>query len=90
MPASVPLMVIPVMVTVLLVPMFLFAKVAAALVVVRVTTSEPCLPTRAAEVFTSCAVADVDALYVRSVAVTPETVSSLAVIEAVVLGWVSV
>ena len=52
----------PVMVIGLLVPMFLFAKVAVAALWVRVTTSLVSTPTRAAEVLTSSEVATSDAL----------------------------
>ena len=80
----------PVMVIGLFVPMFLFAKVAAAFAVESTTSSDPCLPTSTAEPFTRRAVATTPESYTRSVAVIPETVSSLAVIFAVVLGWASV
>ena len=55
-------MVMPPMVIVLLVPMFLSANAAMALVVDRVTMSEPCFPTSAAEPFTRRDVALVPAL----------------------------
>ena len=58
MPASVPPIVMPVMVIGLLVPIVLSAKVAAALAVERVTVSEPCLPANAAEPFTNRSVAE--------------------------------
>ena len=70
--------------------MFLFAKVAAAFAVESTTSSDPCLPTSAAEPFTRRVVATTPESYTRSVAVIPVTVSSLAVIDAVVVGWVSV
>ena len=57
---SVPLILIPEMVTVLLVPMTLSAKVAAALEVESTTSSRPCLPTNVAEPFTKSAVALVE------------------------------
>ena len=84
MPASAPLMVLPVMVTTLLVPTFLLAKVPAADVVLRVTVSPETLPTSAAEPFTKVAV--VLALYTLFDAVMPEMMSSLAVMLAVVVG----
>ena len=74
----------------LLVPMFLFANVAVAALCEIVTTSDPCLPTRAAEPLTRRSVAETVESYTRSVAVIPDTVSSLAVIDAEVDGWVSV
>ena len=80
----------PVMVIGLLVPMFLFANVAVAALWVRVTVSFVSTPTRAAEVFTRRSVAATVESYTRLVAVMPDTVRPLAVIEAVVLGWVSV
>ena len=80
----------PVMVIGLLVPMFLFAKVAVAALWLRVTTSLVSMPTSAAEVFSSRSVAESDELYMRLVAVMPETVRPLAVIDAEVDGWVSV
>ena len=83
-------MVIPEIVTVLLVPMFLFANVAAAFAVESATSSEPCFPTSTAEPFTSSAVAESVESYTRSFAVIPVTVSSLVVIFAVVVGCVSV
>ena len=76
------------MVTVLLVPMFLLANVPVAAVVDNVTTSFASTPTSAADPFTNVAV--VLALYVLLLAVMPLMVSSLAVMEAVVVGWVSV
>ena len=79
-------MVMPSMVIGLPTPMSLVAKVAVALVVTRVTSSELCLPTRVAEVLTRRSVAFVEALYTRPFAVMPVTVSSLAVIVAVVAG----
>ena len=83
-------MVMPVMVIGLLVPMFLFAKLAVAALWARVTVSFVSTPTRAAEVFTSRSVAETVESYTRLVAVMPDTVRPLAVIDAVVLGWVSV
>ena len=74
------------MVTGLLVPMFLFANVAAALVVESTTSSDPCFPTSAAEPFTRSEVAVTPASYTRLVAVIPVTVSSLVVMFAVVVG----
>ena len=79
-------MAMPVIVIVLLLPMFLLAKVATAALWSSVTESFVSTPTRAAEVFTSCAVAFADALYTRSLAVIPETMSSLTVMFAVVEG----
>ena len=80
----------PVMVIGLLVPMFLLAKVAVTALWVRVTTSSVTTPTSAAEVFTSRSVAETVESYTRLVAVMPETVRPLAVMSAVVAGWVSV
>ena len=80
----------PAMVIGLLVPMFLFAKVAVAALWVRVTTSSGTTPTSAAEVLTNNAVAEAVESYTRLLAVMPDTVRFLAVISAVVLGWVSV
>ena len=62
MPASAPLIVMPVMVIVLLVPMFLSANVAVALVVDSTTSSDPCLSTNVAEPLTKTEVALVSAL----------------------------
>ena len=90
MPASVPPMVMPMIVIGLLVPIVLFANVAVAALWVRVTVSFVSTPTRAAEVFTNRSVAETVESYTRLVAVMPDTVSSLAVIDAVVVGWVSV
>ena len=83
-------MVMPATVIGLLVLTFLFANVAVAALWLRVTTSDPCLPTSAAEVFTRRSVAEVVESYTRLVAVMPDTVSTAAVIEAEVVGWVSV
>ena len=74
----------------MLVPMFLSAKVAVALAVLNVTVSLPWMPESAADPFTNSAVADVDALYTRLLAVMPVMVSSFAVMLAVVVGWVRV
>ena len=83
-------MVRPAMVTVLPRPTFLSATVAVAEPVDNVTTSLPCFPTSAADPRTNCGVTLVPALYVRLLAVMPVTVSSLAVMLRVVVGWVSV
>ena len=83
-------MVLPMTVTVLLVPIVLVANVAVAPDVDNVTTSPDSLPTIAADPLFKRAVADVVASYTRSFAVIPVMVSSLAVIDAVVVGWVSV
>ena len=80
----------PAIVIVLFVPMFLFAKVAVAELWVRVTTSDVSFPTSAAEPFTRRSVAATVESYTRLLAVMPDTVSSLSVMFAVVLGWVSV
>ena len=81
-------MVLPVMVTVLLLPTVFEEKVPVADVVLSVTVSPRTLPTSAAEPFTKVAV--VLALYTLFEAVMPEMVSSFAVMFAVVVGWVSV
>ena len=47
------------------------------------------MPESAADDLTSSAVADGDALYIRSFAVMPVTVRFFAVMDAVVEGWVS-
>ena len=78
----------PVMVTALPKAAVLSAKAPTAPEVLIVTLSLPCVPTSdAAPVFSAATVAR---SYTRLTAVTLLTVSSLAVIEAVVLGWVSV
>ena len=72
-------------------PMFLFANVAVVALVSIVTTSFVSMPTSAADPSCKMEVALVLALYTRVVAVTPETVRSLAVTFAVSpVGWVSV
>ena len=86
MAASVPLMVNPATVTVLPLPAVLSSNVAVAEAVESVTTSLPCLPTSAAEPSTSWFVALLVASYVRLLAVMPDTVSSFAVMDAVVVG----
>ena len=83
-------MVLPAIVTTLPTPTFLLANVAVALEVDSVTTSLPAIPLKAAEPLFNSAVANVDALYVRLLAVMPVMVRSFAVIDAVVVGWVSV
>ena len=88
MPASVPPIVMPVITTALPRATVLSVKAPAADEVLMVTTSLPCFPTRdAAPVFNA---ATVVRSYTRLTAVTLLTVSSLVVIEAKVLGWVSV
>ena len=62
MPASVPPIVIPVMVMVLFVPIVLSTNVAAAPLWSSVTVSPVSIPTSAAEVFTNCDVATAEAL----------------------------
>ena len=79
-------MVMPVMVICLLVPMFLFAKVAVAELWLSVTVSPVSTPDSAAEVFTRSDVATADASYTRSVAVMPVTVRILRTMEAVTVG----
>ena len=79
-------MVLPVMVTVLLPPMFFVSNEPVADEVFRLTTSPVSLPASAAELVVSVAV--VSALYVLLAAVMPVMVSSLAVMSPVVLGWV--
>ena len=86
MPASAPLIVMPEMVIGLLVPIFLFAKVAVAELWLSVTVSPVSTPDSAAEVFTRSDVATADASYTRSVAVMPMTVRILRTIEAVTVG----
>ena len=76
----------PAMVIVLLVPMFLFAKVAVAAPWFSVTVSPVSMPDSAAEVFTRSDVATADASYTRSVAVMPVTVRILRTMEAVTVG----
>ena len=83
-------MVLPVMVTTLLVPIVLVAKDAVAPDVDSVTTSPNSLPTIAADDLLSNAVADAVASYSRSSAVMPLMVKDFAVMDAVVVGWVSV
>ena len=70
----------------LAVPMFLVSNVAVAEVWSRVTTSFVATPARAAEPLTRRVVALVFALYTRSLAVMPVTVSSLVVMAAEVDG----
>ena len=78
----------PVMVTALPKAAVLSAKVPTAPEVLMVTTSLPSFPTSdAAPVFSAATVAR---SYTRLTAVTLLTVRVLAVIDAVVLGWVSV
>ena len=76
--------------TVLLVPTFFVPKVAVADAVLMVTASPLSTPTSAAEPLLRSAVADVLPSYTRSFAVMPDTVRVFTVIEAVVVGWVSV
>ena len=83
-------MVSPAMVTTFPTSAFLFANVAVAPEVESTTVSLASLPTSAAEPSTSCEVALVVASYVRLFAVMPETVRTLPVMSAVVVGWVSV
>ena len=66
----------PLIVTVLLVPIALFANEAVAPLVSRVMVSLLWMPTSAAEPLLSNAVADVVASYTRLLAVMPLTVSS--------------
>ena len=80
----------PAIVIGLLVPMFLLVKLAVAALWSSVMLSFVSTPSNAAEVFTRSAVAESEALYMRLVAVMPDTESSLAVIDAEVDGWVSV
>ena len=75
---------------VLLVPTFLLANVAVADAVDSETLSPLMTPASAAEFLFSSAVAESVALYSRLLAVMPVTVSSLAVMFADVVGWVSV
>ena len=79
-------MVTPVMVIGLLVPMFLFAKVAVAALWLSVTMSPVSTPDSADEVFTRSDVATADALYTRLVAVMPVTVRILRTMDAVTVG----
>ena len=67
----------------------LFANVAVADAVESVTVSPVSLPTSAADPRTSSEVADVVESYTRLLAVMPDTVSSFAVMLAVVVGWLS-
>ena len=76
--------------TVLLVPIVFVAKLAVADAVESVTVSPLTTPDSAADPLFNNAVADVVASYSRLLAVIPVTVSSFAVIDAVVVGWVSV
>ena len=76
----------PEMVIGLLVPMFLFAKLAVAALWFSVTVSPVSTPDSAADVFTSSEVATADASYTRSVAVMPVTVRILRTMEAVTVG----
>ena len=75
---------------VLPVPTFFVSKVAVAFATERLTTSEPCVPTRLALSVFSRLVASVVALYTRLLAEIPITLNDLAVIDAEVVGWVSV
>ena len=79
-------MVMPVIVTVLLGPMFLLANVAVAPLWSRVIGSLPWIPESAADVLIRSGVATADALYTRLFAVIPVTVRFIAVMEAVVEG----
>ena len=90
MAASVPLMVMPAMVIVLLVATVLVPKEAVAPLWSSVTMSSVSTPSKPAVPFESSEVAFVVASYVRFAAVIPVTVSSLRVTDAVVVGWVSV
>ena len=78
------------MVTVFPVATFLSANVAVADDVESVTVSPEMTPESAADALFNSAVAEFVASYSRSLAVMPVTVSSFAVMEAVVVGWVSV
>ena len=80
----------PAIVTTLLVPTFLLANVAVAPAVESVTLSPLITPESAAEPLLRSAVAESVALYSRLLAVIQVTVSSLAVMFAEVVGWVSV
>ena len=75
---------------VLPVPTFFVSKAAVAFATERLTASEPCVPTRLALPVFSRLVASVVALYTRLFAEIPITVNVLAVIEAEVVGWISV
>ena len=90
MAASAPLIERPWRLTTFALPTAFVANDAVAEEVESVTTSLPCLPTSAADPRTSCNVAFVVESYTRLFAVMPETVSSFAKIDAVVVGWVSV
>ena len=81
-------MVLPIMATVLLVPIVFVENVPVAPVVDKVTVSAATLPTSAALVFTRVAVTL--ALYTLLLAVMPLMVRVLAVMFAEVVGWVSV
>ena len=86
MPASVPEMVRPATVTVLLLSTLLLANVAVADEVDKVTTSPETTPDSAAEPVFNNAVADVVRSYSRLLAVMPVTVMFFAVMFAVAVG----
>ena len=90
MPASVPEMVRPEIATVFPTPTVLSANAPATELVDNVTLSPLTTPASVADPETSCAVAFAVPSYTRLLAVMPVTVSSLAVMDAVVVGWVSV
>ena len=90
MAASVPLMVMPAIVIVLLAATVLVAKDAVAPLWSSVTMSSVSTPNKPAVPFESSEVAFVVASYTRFAAVMPETEMPFAVIDAEVLGWVSV
>ena len=81
--------VIPAIVMFLLLAAVFVAKVAVAELVSSERSSRPCLPTSVAFVLTSSEVALRVASYARALAVMPDTVSSFAVMLAVVVGCVS-